>query len=452
VSDPALFSDLPVNEATSKPSLHAGDPRVARPDRQTMGWEMVDIDQLIAAEHQVRLVAAFVGTLDLGVLYDAIRARGHGPGRDAIDPALLLSLWLYATIEGVGSAREVARLCLRDLPYRWLCGGVTVNHHALSDFRSQHEALLDKLLTDSVTALVADGLVQMERLAQDGVKVRASAGAASFRRGATLAKLRDEVEVRVVALRQELQRDPQASSRQRTEAAERAAAARAERLRLAQERMRELEKAQAERDKKDRIDAKTGREKQPRVSTTDADARVMRMAAGAFRPAYNVQMTCDPDSLVVVDVGLEASGSDSGQISPALDRIEKRYDRRPSIHLADAGFCDLDDIEAAHAAGTQVIAPSNQARSQGDAAYAPRSKDAPGIAAWRQRMLQPESQEAYRARSHAECVFAQWRGRGLQQLLVRGYAKVRCVALLQALAHNMLCGFRLRRPAVLLAA
>ncbi|MEJ0049381.1 MAG: transposase [Rhodospirillales bacterium] len=378
--------------------------------------------------------------------------RGHGPGRDAIDPALLLSLWLFAIIEGVGSAREVARLCLRDLPYRWLCGGVVVNHHALSDFRSHHEALLDKLLTDSVTALLADGLIQMERLAQDGVKVRASAGAASFRRGETLAKLRDEVEARVVALRDELERDPQASSRRAAQAAERAAAARAERVRQAQERLRELEKAQAERDKKDRIDPKTGREKQPRASTTDADARVMRMAAGAFRPAYNVQMTCDPDTLAVLDVGLEAGGTDSGQISPALDRIEKRYGRRPSTHLVDAGFCDLDDIEAAHAAGTQVIAPSNQARSQGDAAYAPRPKDGPGVAAWRSRMLTPDSRETYRARSHAECVFAQWRGRGLQQLLVRGYAKVRCVALLQALAHTMLCGFRLRQQVALVSA
>jgi Transposase DDE domain len=162
-----------------------------------------------------------------------------------------------------------------------------------------------------------------------------------------------------------------------------------------------------------------------------------------------VQMTCDPDTLAVVDVGLEASGTDSGQISPALDRIEKRYGKRPSTQLADAGFCDLDDIEAAHAAGTQVIAPSNQARRQGDAAYAPRPKDSPGVAAWRVRMLQPETRETYLARSHAECVFAQWRGRGLQQFLVRGYAKVRCVALLHALAQNMLCGFRLRRQAAL---
>jgi len=452
MSDSPLFPDLPQSEVAAPATMAAGDARVARPDRETLGWEMVDIDQLVAVDHPVRLVAGFVAKLDLGALYDAIRARSHGPGRDAIDPALLLSLWLFATIEGVGSARELARLCTRDLPYRWLCGGVGVNHHALSDFRGQNGALLDKLLTASVTALVADGLVQLEQLAQDGVKVRASAGAASFRRAATLARLHDEVAARVVALREELNSAPDASARRRAKRAEQAAAEVAERVRQAQERMGDLQRAQAERPKQDRVDPKTGGDKQPRASTTDADARVMRMAAGAFRPAYNVQMTCDPHSLVVVDVGLEDSGADSGQIGPALERVEQRYGRRPSEYLADAGFCDLDDIEAAHAAGTRVVVPSNQAKTQGDAAYAPRPKDRAGVAAWRARMLDPQSQQTYRSRSHAECVFAHWRGRGWQQVLVRGRGKVRCVALLQALAHNMVCSFRLHRQAGLAAA
>lgn len=439
-----LFRDLPSTEPVVSGAPQPGDPRVAKPDRTSVGWEMVDLDQLVATDHPVRLVAAFVAKLELGPLYHAIKARTHGPGRDAIDPALLLALWLYATIEGVGSARELARLCERDLPYRWLCGGVGVNHHALSDFRVDHEHLLDKLLTDSVTALVADGLIQIERLAQDGMKVRASAGAASFRRGKTIARLRDEVAERIVQLRRELDDAPGAAARRRAQARARAADQQAERLRRAQQRLSELEAQQARRAKKDRVDPKTGGEKEPRVSTTDPDARVMRMAAGAFRPAYNVQMGCDPDSLVVVDVGLEPRGADSGQVGPMLDRIDQRYGKRPSFHLADAGFCDLSDIEAAYAEGTLVLAPSNQARHQGDAAYAPRPNDGPGVLAWRRNMREPNGKRWYRARSHAECVFAQWRGRGLLQMGVRGAAKVRCVALLHALAHNMVCGFRLR--------
>ena len=450
-SDP-LFPDLPTTEPVATPATYAGDPRVAKPDRNTPGWEMVDLDQLVAADHPVRLVVAFVAKLDLRPLYHVIKARTHGPGRDAIDPPLLLALWLYATTEGLGSARELAKLCERDLPYRWLCGGVGVNHHVLSDFRVDYEQLLDKLLTDSVTALVADGLIQMERLAQDGVKVRASAGAASFRRRKTIARLREAVEERIVQLRRELDDAPGAAAERRARARAHAAAEQAARLRRAQERLTELEAEHAERAKKDRLDPKTGREKEPRVCTTDPDARVMRMAAGAFRPAYNVQMGCDPDSLVVVDVGLEPRGADSGQVGPMLERIEERYGKRPSFYLADAGFCDLGDIEAAYAGGTLVLAPSNQVRTEGDAAYAPRPKDGAGVLAWRCNMREPNGKRWYEARSHAECVFAQWRERGLVQLLVRGASKVRCVVLLHALAHNMVCGFRLRGHAGLACA
>ena len=442
-----LFPDLPTTEPVAAPVLHPGAARVAMPERQAPGWEMVDLEQLVAADHPVRLVVAFVGQLELGPLYHAIKARTHGPGRDAIDPALLLALWLYATIEGIGSARELARLCERDLPYRWLCGGVGVNHHALSDFRVEHEALLDRLLTDSVTALLADGLIQMERLAQDGVKVRASAGAASFRRRQTIVRLREEVAERIERLRRELDDDPGLAARRRGQTQARMAEAQAERLRRAQARLSELEAEQAKRAKKDRIDRKTGEAKQPRVSTTDPDARVMRMASGAFRPAYNVQMGCDPDSLVVVDVGLEPQGADSGQIEPMLGRIAERYGKRPSFHLVDAGFCDLTDIEAAHAAGTLVLAPSNQAKNGAEAAYAPRPNDGPGVLAWRRNMQTPNGKRWYEARSHAECVFAQWRERGLVQVLVRGASKVRCVVLLHALAHNMVCAFRLRGQA-----
>jgi transposase len=447
-----LFPHLPMTAAVCSEPAPAGPARVATPDRTAAGWELVDIDQFVAPDHAVRLVVAFVAALDLAVLYNAIRARAHGPGRDALDPALLLALWLYATIEGVGSARELARLCTRDLAYRWLCGGVGVNHHALSDFRCAHEALLDQLLTDSVTALAADGLIQLERLAQDGIKVRASAGAASFRRRERLEQLYEEVGERVAQLRRELETDPDASMQRKKRAAERAATARAERLRQARERLRQLEAEQARRPKKDRIDPKTGEDKPPRVSTTDPQARVMRMAAGAFRPAYNVQMGCDPDTLVVADVALEESGADSGQIGPMLDRIEQRYGKRPAFYLADSGFCDLADIETAHARGTLVLAPNNHKQKDPEVAYAPRPKDGPGVAAWRRNMLRPDCKRWYQVRSQAECVFAQWRWRGLVQLNVRGPVKVRCVALLHALAHNMACTFRLRRKAGLAAA
>src|SRR5215469_11466934 len=138
--------------------------RVVRPDRSQLSWEMIDLEALLPADHRARVVWQFVETLDLQALYDAIGSRGFAAGRPAADPAVLMALWLYATVEGVGSARELARLVERDIAYRWLAGGVAVNYHGLADFRVGHEAVLDRLLSESVTALIAEGLVDLEEI------------------------------------------------------------------------------------------------------------------------------------------------------------------------------------------------------------------------------------------------------------------------------------------------
>ncbi len=226
MSDDGLFEGL-ADQVAPKRAGDGGAARVSTPQRAEPSWQMLDLDALIGPEHPARQVWSFVGGLDLGALYAAIQVRTHTTGRPAIDPALLMALWLYATIDGVGSAREIERLCASEHAYRWLCGGVGVNHHALSDFRTAHEALLDRLLTDSVTALASDGLITLERLAQDGVKVRASAGAASFRRRGRLESLRAEADARVRRLKAELDGAAAASQRRKLQARERAAAERA---------------------------------------------------------------------------------------------------------------------------------------------------------------------------------------------------------------------------------
>src|SRR5580698_9555604 len=147
-----------------------GKAHVIRPDRSQIRWEMLDLEALLADDHRVRIVWSFVESLDLSELYAAIKSREGEPGRPAADPMVLLALWLYATVEGVGSARELDRLAGRDLGYRWLAGGVAVNYHGLADFRVDHVALLDRLLTESVTALVAEGLVSLTEISVDGTK------------------------------------------------------------------------------------------------------------------------------------------------------------------------------------------------------------------------------------------------------------------------------------------
>src|SRR6267378_517015 len=181
-----LFEELPERAKPQADAAPLGAPRLREPQRDQIELRAVDIESLIGEDHPVRVIWSYVEGLDLSELENRIKARGDRPGHPATSPRLLLALWLYATSEGVGSARALERLCEHHDAYRWLCGGVSVNHHTLSDFRVGHGDLLDRLLTENLAALCAADLIDVSTLTQDGVRVRASAGAASFRRRATL--------------------------------------------------------------------------------------------------------------------------------------------------------------------------------------------------------------------------------------------------------------------------
>ena len=181
------------------------------PDRRQVELRACDLESLLSEEHRARLVWGYVERQDLSALFDAIKARGAAPGRAAIAPSILFALWLYATLDGVGSGREVARLIDAHDAYRWICGGVAVNYHALNDFRSGNDKLMDELLSDNVAALAAVGAVTLERVAQDGMRVRADAGAASFRRQARLEEHQAEARELVQTLKTQEQADPRAN-------------------------------------------------------------------------------------------------------------------------------------------------------------------------------------------------------------------------------------------------
>ena len=279
--------DLPPREAGPAEPEGRARPRLQRPQRDQITLHPSDLESLLPADHRARLVWAFVEGLDLAPLYQRIKAVEGHPGRPPIDPAILVSLWLYATLEGVGSARALDRLCAEHDAYRWLAGGVGVNYHTLAAFRVDESDVLDRLLTESVAVLLADGLVTMAVVAQDGMRVRAGAGAASYRRRPTLERFLAEAEAQVDALKAELEDDPAATSRRIAGSRERAATERASRVRRALEHLPELEAAKRRR-AKPAGDA--------RASTTDPEARVMKMADGGYRPAYNVQFAADTTS------------------------------------------------------------------------------------------------------------------------------------------------------------
>lgn len=401
-----------------------------------MEWRPAALDELLPADHRARVVWRYVEGLDLSPLYAPIKAVVGGPGRDPVDPRILLALWLLATIEGVSRARQLARLCERDLAYMWICGGVGVNYHLLADFRTAQGEFLDRLLTDTLATLLHQELVTLDVVAQDGMRVRAHAGSSSFRRQKTLEEQQALARQRVEQLRQEGQDDSQheASNARREAAQQRAATEREARVTQALAELPQLQ-AQKEQNKK-------GSGEKARCSTTDPEARIMKTGDGGFRPAYNVQFATEGEARLIVAVEVVNSGSDRGQMAPLHQRISKRYGKTPKKYLVDCGFATKDDITALEKCETQVLAPIHGAegiKRRGNDPHAPKKGDSPEMITFRQRMATEEAQALYKQRpSIAEYPNAECRNRGLAQFAVRGLKKVKAVALWYAVAFNFL--------------
>jgi transposase len=434
-----LFGELPEQSRPQADAAPLGAPRMREPVRDQIELRAVDIDSLIGQDHLARLIWAYVVALDLCELEARIKAREHTPGHPPASPRLLLALWLYATSQGVGSARALARLCESHDAYRWLCGGVSVNYHQLSDFRVGCTDLLDRLLSEHLAALAKTGLINLETLVQDGVRIRASAGAASFRREATLDRHLALAEAAVEELKREVDARPDASNQRIQAAKERAARERGERVKAAQTALAEVKARRQEREEQ-RPNGK--KPKEPRASTTDADARVMKMADGGFRPAYNVQVASTAGEQIVVAVDICNNGSDRGLMRPMMERLCALTGHLPESYLADGGFCSAEDIEWAHGNGVEVYCPPTQSK-HGTNPYLPRRDDGPGVLDWRARMASEAGKARYKLRSICECIHARWRNWDLRQLTVRGIEKVRAVVLWHALTNNILQGYRL---------
>lgn len=438
--DPADFAPPGDTDTHATPPPPAGKPRLQRADREQAEFRTVRLDDWLPEDHQARIVWDFVERLEVTPLLAKVRATEHRAGQPHIDPRLLLAVWLLATIEGIGSARRLDKMCQFHLGYLWLLGGVTVNYHTLSDFRVAHVDFLDKVMTDSLASLLAEGLITLNRTAQDGMRVRASAGTSSFRSRERLEQFQAEASAQVQALKEELEKDPRATNRRQQAARERAARERAERLQHALENLEEIETHMEARQK--------GSSQKARASLSDPEARKMKMPDGGFRPAYNVQFGSD-DSGIIVGCDVTNQGTDAGLMEPMIEKIEEGLGQAPKEHLADGGFSTLKDIEAVETNHqTKVLTPvkdEEKKREAGNDPFAPRPGDSPVIADWRERMGTPEGQATYQHRGEtAEWVNARSRQRGMHQFTVRGRAKVYIVVLWHVLAHNLIHALTLR--------
>jgi len=391
------------------------------------------LEDLLPADHLARLIWERVVRLDLTAFYAPIVVVIGGPGQAATDPQILVALWLYALSQGVTSARELNALCVEHLAYIWLCGGVSMNYHTLRDFRVQHLQALADLLTQVVVCLDQAGLIAYEHTAQDGMRVRASAGAASFRREATLEKRLAEARAAVAALTAPPAAETAARSAREQAAQERAAAERVARLEAA---LAELPAAQAAKPAAKQADA--------RVSTTDPEARVMKMADGGFRPAYNFELATDSAHRVIVGVDVTNAGSDKAEMAPMIDQVQERTAQLPDDWLMDGGFVSQAAVATGTAKGVRSLAPVPQPQDPTRDPAVPLATDSPAVAAWRARMATEEAKLTYKLRAATrECVNAQARSRhGLLQLRVRGLVKALAIALWIAITHDLLIWLR----------
>lgn len=433
---------FPLPEADPQQSEHGvGKIRLETANREQIAMRYAALDDLLPEGHRARIVWEVVQGYDVRRFNERIKSLEGAAGRPAIDPHLLIAVWLYATLEGVSSARQLERLCKEHLAYQWLLGGVSVNYHTLADFRIDYEKELDDLLTKGVAAMIFEGLVSIEKTAQDGMRIRASAGASSFRRKPTLQECLKKAEAAVEEQKARLEDEENDQRTSREKAAQQ---------RHVQERLARVKKALEEVEKvaeKKKNNRESRRKNRPaRASTTDPEARVMKMADGGYRPAYNGQLTVAMDSRIIV--GVEVSNeADTKLLNPMLDQIDERYKLLPEEHYVDGGFRSNDGLEQAAEKGVTIYTPIPKQ-------YNIRSMkrpeeilptDSPAVREWKQRMQTERAKEKYKQRAATiEWANALARNRGLHRLLVRGIHKARAVLLWYALAHNLMQCLNLR--------
>ncbi len=396
--------------------------RVEEPNRAQVQW--VVADDMLPPEHPARVLWEVTGSLDLSRFLVGAKVVHGGAGRGQLSPRMKLCLWLYAMTQGIGSAREIARRIKTDLALRWIVGNLEIGHHSLSQFRAQQGQAFDQTLSQILGALMHKGVLSFALVALDGMRVRASASSPSFRREPSLLECRQQAALHVKAVLAQAD-DPELTKAQK-----------ATREAKARDFQRRVDEAIAT---VETIAERPNPPPRPRASTTDPEARVMKMPDTGFRPAYNVQLATAGSPLggprTVVGVQVTNVGSDMGAMPALLDDIARRTGAVPDVTLADAGHANHEALRDAAARGTiaLVAVPDHTDRK-------PVTADTdPAVAAWRARMDTDEAQHLYRARaSLCELINARMRSFGLEQFLVRGLRNVTNVVLLAVIASNIL--------------
>jgi transposase len=422
-----LFEEVP-GTGVAGTATKGGKPRIEEPQRRQGEMRFEYPEDTLAPSHPARVLWNVLGKLDLTAFSSGCESVEGAAGRSLKSPRMLLTLWLYALTQAVGSAREIARLVRSDLAYRWITGNADLSHQKLSQFRVGHGEALNELMTNLLATLMSQGLLSLAVVAQDGTRTRAAATAPSFRTYGSLLECREQARLHIKAVLAAAD-DPEYT---RAQHAARAAAAQdyQARVEAAIATVTELQQRRAPSDSP------------ARASTTDAEARVMKMGDGGFRPAYNVQYAVAGSELggprPIVGVNVTNVGSDMGSLAPMVEQIAERTGQRPAVLLADGGHAKADDIATTRRLGVDVIVPPADGAKPIETLQA-QGVD-PEVIAWRERMETDQAKQLYRGRAGlVELANAhQKTHHGLTQVLVRGATKVTCVILLNAIGSNLL--------------
>lgn len=420
----------------------AGRKRIRTANRNQVEYIVRSLDQLIPEDHRARDVWDYVSNIDLDQFYENIRVPAGGQGPSTADPKVLLALWLYAILEGVTSARQIDRLCREHLAYMWLCGGVVMNHHTISDFCNIHGTKFRSLLQESIAILWKSGRFSSDEVAQDGTKVKANAGGSSLRTEKTLKRYLEEADQYLKRIEKEHKENPSASTMREKAAKERAASERKVRVQQAIEEMAKY-KSQRVKSAKENYDKLTVEDlAKMRTSVTDPECRRMKMGDGGFRPAYNVQFVTSCSKKVILGVDV-VNTLDPGTVNLLMQNVHENLTKAgcakfPTRWLADSAYANKKDTAAAEAHFPDTTLYSPPTGNGKVDALSPRKSDTPAMKRLRERMRTEEAQVIYKKRSStAEFANAVAKNRGMKEFNVRGIQKVTNMALLYAIVHNM---------------
>lgn len=421
--------------------------RVRYAIRNQVQFTIASLEDLIPEEHRVRDVWEYVSQLDISSFLDKIKVFADCGGPATADPRILLALWLYAMLEGIASARHIARLCKEHHAYIWLCGGVTINYHSLSDFRTKNIEGFRKLLEESIALMWKSGVFNPNEIAQDGTRVKAYAGFSKYRTERTLDEYLKEANEHIEALEKEISQNPSALSHREKSAKKRAAKERLERVTKAQEEMKAYKEQRVLNAKKNHEKLSQEDVKKLRTSITDPECRKMKMGDGGFRLAYNIQFATSVNKKVILGVSV-GNTLDPGTLVPMMQQVEETLKKMecsmPSMWLVDSAYANNADMEQAenYFPNTTIYSTPTTVQKSVDP-FEPRKNDKPAMAALRRRMKCDEAKTIYKQRgSTAEFSNAVTKTKGMREFLVRGIEKVTNMALLYAVTHNMMVFFR----------